>query len=297
MSNIEKQIQKQRKLSNDVEYTYNSTEIFTNSSFFDEERSQDFQDDNSSVEEDFQDNWEMSSICTENSSNPNSIEENQTIKRITKRPNPVMPIRVEPLIDNRAFIDASKSINKNSNSGKGIAINVLGHGSICKQSKKDKKQQKLLSKQYLGNNNNNSQQHQNQNQQNNNQSDQLQGHQLQQRGSVQENKQINQCQKVTLSYLLMEREVEKQAQIRAINFIEKYIKQQQQVEDVIQMIQETYKILLIPDLQMQQLAAVLSQEERDFQLNLSLLRLNLNKNIHPLAKKAESKIKQHFQLH
>ncbi|CAD8179883.1 unnamed protein product [Paramecium pentaurelia] len=296
MSTIEKQIYKQRKLSNDVEYTYNSTEIFTNSSFFDEERSQDFQDDNQSVEEEFQDNWEMSSICTENSSNPNSIEENQTIKKITKRPNPAMPIRVEPLIDNRAFIDASESINKNSKYGKGIAINVLGHGSICKQSKKDKKQQKLLSKQYLGNNNN-SQQQQNQNQQNNNQSDQLQGHQLQQRGSVQENKQINQCQKVTLSYLLMETEVEKQAKIRAINFIEKYIKQQQQVEDVIQMISETYKILLIPDLQMQQLAAVLSQEERDFQLNLSLLRLNLNKNIHPLAKKAESKIKQYFQLH
>ncbi|CAD8191968.1 unnamed protein product [Paramecium octaurelia] len=290
MSTIEKQTQKQRKLSNEFEYTYKSTETHTNSSFFDEERGQDFQDYNSSVDEDFQDMQEMSSICTKNSLNPQFIEENQANKRIAKRTNPVQAMRDSTFVQEGIIADAPVSISKNSKSGKGIAIHVLGHGSKCYQSKKEKKSQKLLNKQ-LGSNHGQQQQHQNQ--QNNQQSDQQLGHQLPQRGSVQEDKQIKQCQKITLSYLLMEREVEKQAKTRAINFIEKYISQYK-VEDVIEMISETYKVLLVPDLQMQQLAGVLTQEERNFQLNLSLLRLNLPQNIHPLALKAESKLRNYF---
>lgn len=44
----------------------------------------------------------------------------------------------------------------------------------------------------------------------------------------------------------MEREIEKSAKIRAINFIEKYMLNCN-MDDVLEMISEIYKILLIPD--------------------------------------------------
>ncbi|CAK68027.1 unnamed protein product (macronuclear) [Paramecium tetraurelia] len=302
MSTIEKQIQKQRKLSHEFEQTYNSTEIHSNLSFFDEERSQDFDDDSSLIEEDFQEQWEMSSICTENSLNPQSIEENPTNKRFRKNLTPKQALKRGGSEGESIFVEASDSTRKNTNSGKGIAIDVLGHGSIGTQSKKVQKSQKLLNKQLQCNNNNNininnsnnSWQQQPYNQyQNYNSQSQSQQEQQQQRGSAQDDKQIKQTQKITLSYLLMEREIEKQARIRALNFIEKYMAKCN-VDDVLQMISETYKIMLIPDQQLQQLVAVLNQQERQLQLNQSLLRLRLPHNSHPLASKAQDKLRKYF---
>ncbi|CAD8084297.1 unnamed protein product [Paramecium sonneborni] len=295
MSTIEKQIQKQRKLSNEFEYTYNSQETHSNSSFFDEERSQDFDNDNSSIEESFSDTWEMSSICTENSQNPRSIEENQKYRPIRQQASPNRTMKRDyPVKEGGEFVD-SESNSKNCNSGECIAIDVLGHRSIGNTSKKDKKLQKLINKQVEEGNSNNNYwpQQQNQSHQISQHSIQLrQNNQFQQqRESVQESKQISKCQKVTLAYLVMEREVEKKAYTKAINFIQNYMSNCKQ-DEVIQMIAETYKVMLIPDQQLQQLASVLNKEDRLFQLNISLLRLNLPHNLHPFAVKADSKLRK-----
>ena len=59
-----------------------------------------------------------------------------------------------------------------------------------------------------------------------------------------------------LAYLMMEKEVERSANVRATNFLEKFMPVHS--EQIKEMVRETYKVILIPEQILQQLAAVLS---------------------------------------
>ncbi|CAD8096459.1 unnamed protein product [Paramecium primaurelia] len=297
MSTIEKAIQKQRKLSHEFEFTHNSTEIDSNASFFEEERSQDFEYSDISQKEDISESWEMSSICTENSIlPPQSLENITNFNSIWPQQSQAPPVREE--VAQKRFEDTCKGIkNNNFQTGKGIAIHVLGQGSIGKSNKKGKKQAKSNQKQIQNLNNqiniNNYNISQDQQQQQSQQSSSSNFNSNPQVVS-QQNKQICQNQKVILAYLMVESDVLKQAQQRAQNFIEKYMPNNNNNELQIN-IQEAYKIMLLPDQIIGQLVQVLSQEELQMQRNLSLNRLNLQFNKHPLAAKAADKIRMHFK--
>ncbi|CAD8187798.1 unnamed protein product [Paramecium octaurelia] len=286
MSTFEKAIQKQRKLNIQFEFTDNSTEIHSNASFFDEERSQDFSDSDFSD----LDCMEMSSIFTVDSNIPPQSFEN--ITNFNSLPQQyVAPMKTG--IANQRIAQPQKWINNNnSQTGKGIAINVLGQGSIGKLNKKGKKLDKCNKKQIqnLNNriniNNNHSQDQQSQQSPSSN-------FNSNQQSNTQQNKQICQVQKVILAYLMVESDVLKQAQQRAQNFIEKFMPNINDKELYIN-IQETYKIMLLPDQIIQQLAQVLNEEERLLHLNLCLHRLNLKHNKHPLAAKAADKIRMNI---
>ncbi|CAK56600.1 unnamed protein product (macronuclear) [Paramecium tetraurelia] len=282
MSTFEKVIQKQRKLNKQFEFTHNSTESHSNASFFDEERSQDFSDSDIS----YLDNTEMSSNCTDDSNIPPQSQDN--IANFNSMPlQDVAPMKARSA--NQRIVYLMKGINNNnSQTGKGIAIHVLGQGSIGKLNKKGKKLEKCNKKQIqnLNNqiniNNNNLQDQQSQQSPSSN-------FNSNQQSISQQNKQTCQIQKVILAYLMVESDVLKQAQQRAQNFIEKFMPNINDKELQVN-IQETYKIMLLPDQIIQQLAQVLSEEERLLHLNLCLHRLNLKHNKHPLAAKAADKI-------
>ncbi|CAD8106062.1 unnamed protein product [Paramecium primaurelia] len=287
MSIIEKKIQ---KLTKQLEFTHNSIEIHSNASFFDEERSQDFQDDVSSSQEDFQFYQQKSCLYTNKSIiPPQSIENYENFQRRTSSTQILMSDRfIQESVNN-----FNQEIDNNTvQIGKGIAIHVLGEGSIGKQTKKGKKLEKNNQKknQNLNNQiniNNNEQEQQSQ-------QSSLLNNNYQSQSNSQHTKQIQQTQKVILAYLMVESDVSKQAQQRAQNFIQKYMQNVNDKELLIN-IQETYKILLLPDQIVQQLAQVLSQKESIQYLNLSMHRLNLPNNQHPLATKAADKLRKLFQ--
>ncbi|CAD8106641.1 unnamed protein product [Paramecium sonneborni] len=294
MSTIEKAIQKLRKLSHEFELTHNSTEIHSNASFFEEERSQDFQDSDLSLQEDLSDQWDMSSICTDNSIIPSQTSEKITDLSSQSNPNQVI---MNAHIVKQRFEDFISSNIKNNNSqiGKGIAIHVLGQGSIGKSNKKGKKLEKSNIKKIQNLNN----QINNLNNINNSQDQQLQqssfsNQNTQQKFTSQQNKQICQSQKFILAYLMVECDIQKQAHQRALNFMQKFMPDIKNKELLLN-IEETYKIMLLPDQILYQLAQVLCQEERLQHLNLFLHRLNLPNNCHPLAAKAVDKISKHFK--
>ncbi|CAD8198977.1 unnamed protein product [Paramecium pentaurelia] len=287
MSTIEKKIQKLRQQH---QFTHNSIEIHSNASFFDEERSQDFQDDVLSSQEDFQYYQQKSSLYTNKSiMPPQSLENYENFQR---RTSPTQVLMSDQFVQESVNYFNQEIDNNTVQTGKGIAIHVLGQGSIGKQTKKGKKIEKNNQKKIQNLNNqiniNNNEQEQ--------QSQQfsLPNNNFQSQSNSQQTKQICQTQKVILAYLMVESDVSKQAQQRAQNFIQKYMQNVNDKEILIN-IQETYKILLLPDQIVQQLAQVLSQKESIQYLNLSLHRLNLPNNKHPLAAKAADKIRKLFQ--
>ncbi|CAD8190423.1 unnamed protein product [Paramecium pentaurelia] len=294
MSTIEKAIQKQRKLSHEFEFTHNSTEIDSNASFFEEERSQDFEYSDLSQKEDISESWEMSSICTENSIlPPQSLENITNFNSSWPQYSQVAPVREE--FAQKRFEDTCKGIkNNNFQTGKGIAIHVLGQGSIGKSNKKGKKQAKSNKKQIQNLNNQININNYNISQDQQSQQSQSSNFNSNSQLVSQQNKQICQNQKVILAYLMVESDVLKQAQQRAQNFIQKYMPNNNNKELQIN-IQEAYKIMLLPDQIIGQLVQVLSQEELQMQRNLALNRLNLQRNNHPLAAKAADKIRMHFK--
>ncbi|CAD8120814.1 unnamed protein product [Paramecium sonneborni] len=295
MSTIEKPIQKLRKLSHEYDFIHNQTQLDSNESFFDEERSQDFQESDLSYQEELPDEWEMSSI-----SSNNSIIPIQTLEKITSfkpQPDIKQPIlNIDNIVNERVDDDLvySKIHNTKFQNGKGIAIQVLGQGSIGKSNKKEKKLEKSNKKQ-IQNLNNQLKNQNNINNSSNQQSQQQLSSNSNSHSQVtsQQNKSICQSQKFILAYLMVEYDVEKQAKQRALNFIQKFATNINN-KQLLSNIQETYKIMLLPDQILQQLAQVLSQEERQQHLNLALQRLNLRNNDHPFAAKAAEKITNHL---
>ncbi|CAK62944.1 unnamed protein product (macronuclear) [Paramecium tetraurelia] len=289
MSTIEKAIQQLRK---QYEYTHNSTEIHSNASFFEEERSEHYQDDDLSWQEDFPDYLQMSSCQLDSSLLP--LQSSESSKKFSTNPTQTL-VRGQGYFVQEIVDDVNEYINNNnSQTGKGIAIHVRGQGSIGISTKKGKKLEKYNKKkiQNLNNqiniNNNNALESQSQQQSSSNQPSPSQS-------NDQQNKQICQSQKVILAYLMVESDVSKQAQQRAENFIQKYMQNENNLENL-QNIQEAYKIMLLPEQVIQQLAQALSQEERMLYLNLSLHRLNLQNNRHPFAAKAAAKITKQIKI-
>ncbi|CAD8187037.1 unnamed protein product [Paramecium octaurelia] len=290
MSTIEKAIQ---QLRNQYEYTHNSTEIHSNASFFEEERSEHYQDDDLSLQEDYSDYLQVSSFQLDSSLLP--LQSQESSKKFSTKFNPTQALgRGQDYFAQEIVDELNENINNNnSQTGKGIAIHVRGQGSIGISTKKGKKLEKNNKKkiQNLNNQiniNNNALEQQSQQQSSSNQASPSQS-------NDQQYKQICQSQKVILAYLMVESDVSKQAQIRAENFIQKYMPKENNVE-ILKNIQEAYKIMLLPDQVIQQLAQALSQEESKLYLNLSLHRLNLQNNRHPFAAKAADKITKYIKI-